>query len=91
MANFAVRLLHGSGRDPSRQIRDQDGWDEHAAFMDGLVYDGFVIIGGPIGDSEQTLHVVEAADDSEIQARLAMDSWASAGLLRIGAIERWAR
>ena len=90
MANFAVRLVHGPGWDPSRQIRVQDGWDEHAAFMDGLVDDGFVILGGPVGDGEQTLHVVEAADENDIRARLAGDPWALAGLLRIGTIERWA-
>jgi uncharacterized protein YciI len=90
MANFAVRLVHGPGWNPSRQTRDQDAWDEHAAFMDGLVDDGFIILGGPVGDGEQTLHVVEAADDNEIKARLAGDPWASAGLLQIGAIEPWA-
>jgi uncharacterized protein YciI len=90
MANFAVRLVHGPGWDPSRQIREQAGWDEHAAFMDGLVDDGFVVLGGPVGDGEQTLHVVEAADENDVRARLAGDPWASAGLLRIGTIERWA-
>ena len=59
MANFAVRLVHGPGWDPGRPIRRQDGWDEHAAFMDGLVKDGFIILGGPVGDGEQTLQVVE--------------------------------
>ena len=49
----------------------------------GLVDDGFVILGGPVGDGEQTLHVVEAADESEIKVRLAGDPWASAGLLRL--------
>jgi uncharacterized protein YciI len=90
MANFAVRLVHGPGWDPSRQIRDQDAWNEHAAFMDGLVEDGFIILGGPVGQGEQTLHVVEAADENEIEARLAEDPWALAGLLRIGSIESWA-
>jgi hypothetical protein len=90
MANFAVRLVHGLGWDPLRQIRDQDGWDEHAIFMDGLVDDGFVILGGPVGDGEQTLHVVQAADEDDIKARFAGDPWASAGLLRISTIERWA-
>jgi hypothetical protein len=33
--------------------------------------------------------VVEAADENDIKARLAGDPWASAGLLRIGTIERW--
>lgn len=90
VANFAVRLVHGPGWDPSRQIRDQEGWGEHAAFMDALVEDGFVILGGPVGDGEQTLHVVEAADENDVRARLAEDPWALAGLLRIGTIEPWA-
>jgi hypothetical protein len=90
MANFAVRLIHGRGWDSSRPIRGQDGWDEHAAFMDGLVDDGFVIVGGPVGDGQETLHVVEAADENDIRVRLAQDPWASADLLRIGAIEPWA-
>jgi hypothetical protein len=54
MANFAVRLVHGPGWDSSHQIRDQQGWAGHAAFMDGLVDDGFIILGGPVGDGEQT-------------------------------------
>ena len=76
--------------DSSRQIRDQEGWAGHAAFMDGLVDDGFLILGGPVGDGEQTLHAVEGADENEIRARLAADPWAAAGLLRIGTIEPWA-
>jgi uncharacterized protein YciI len=90
MANFAVRLVHGSGWDSSRQIREQDGWDEHAAFMDGLVGDGFIILGGPVGDGQETLHVVEAADEDDIRERLAQDPWAHADLLRIGTVEPWA-
>ena len=38
----------------------------------------------------ETLHAVEAADKNEITARLALDPWASAGLLQIGTIEPWA-
>jgi uncharacterized protein YciI len=98
MANFAVRLTHGPGWDPARPIRRQDGWGEHAAFMDGLVDDGFVILGGPVGEGnpadegdppEETLHAVEAADEDEVWARLAQDPWARAGLLRVGSIEPW--
>ena len=90
MANFAVRLVHGPSWDPARSIREQDGWDEHAAFMDGLADTGFIILGGPVGDGEQTLHAVEAPDENEIRTRLALDPWALAGLLRIGTIEHWA-
>jgi uncharacterized protein YciI len=90
MPYFAVRLFHGPAWDTSRQIREQDAWYEHAAFMDGLVDDGFVILGGPLGDGRETLHVIEAADENEVRARFAQDPWASAGLLRVGTIEAWA-
>jgi len=90
MANFAVRLVHGPGWDPARAIRRQDRWDDHAAFMDGLVDDGFIILGGPVGDGTETLHVVDAADVSDVEARFAADPWAVAGLLRIGVVEPWA-
>jgi uncharacterized protein YciI len=90
MAHFAVRLTHGPNWDTARAIRHQEGWDEHAAFMDGLVADGFIIIGGPVGDGEQTLHAVEAADENQVRACLAGDPWALSGLLQVAAIEPWA-
>jgi uncharacterized protein YciI len=90
MATFAVTLVHGPGWDATRPIRRQDGWDDHAAFMDGLVEGGFLILGGPLGPGHRTLHLVQAADEREVTARLSGDPWASAGLLRIGGIEPWA-
>src|SRR5215472_5568535 len=90
MPYFAVRLVHGPGWDASRQIREQDAWDAHAAFMDGLVDDGFVILGGPVDDGHETLHLMEAGGEDEVRARLARDPWASADMLRIGRIEAWA-
>jgi uncharacterized protein YciI len=90
MATFAVTLIHGPGWDAARPIRAQNGWDEHAAFMDGLVDDGFLIVGGPLGDGQRTLHLVEAEDKDAIAARLAADPWATADMLRIGSVEPWA-
>jgi uncharacterized protein YciI len=90
MATFAVTLVHGPGWDPSRPIRQQDAWAEHAAFMDGLVDDGFLIIGGPLSDGERTLHAMTADGEQEIRARLAVDPWAASGKLRVGSIEPWA-
>jgi uncharacterized protein YciI len=89
MAYFALTLVHGPRWDASRHIREQHAWDEHAAFMDGLVDDGFILLGGPIGDGQQTLHAVEAIDEREIEGRLGEDPWASMGLLQIATIEPW--
>lgn len=90
MANFAVMLQHGPAWDRSRPIRQQQAWDEHAAFMDGLVADGFLIIGGPLGSGERTLHAVEASGEGEVRARFGADPWAAAGMLEIGSVEPWA-
>jgi hypothetical protein len=89
MAVFALTTSHGPGWDASRGIREQQAWDEHASFMDGLVDDGFVILGGPLDDGQRTLLMVEARDEQEVVARMGEDPWALLGLLRIGALERW--
>lgn len=89
MTNFAVTLVHGPGWNDSRGIREQRGWFEHAAFMGGLVSDGLILVGGPVGDGQQTLHVVEAPDEGEVVRRLAEDPWARDRLLEVGSIEPW--
>ena len=88
MANFAVRLVHGPNWDPGRPIREQDGWDEHAAFMDGLVDQGFVILGGPLADEFRVVHAVEAASEEAVRATLAADPW-SGTHLEVVAVEPW--
>ena len=91
MPVFAVTLQNGPNWDYSRDRREQDAWAEHAAFMDGLVDDGLLIMGGPLGDvnGKYTMHAIEAADEEAIQARFAADPWAPMRLLEIAKIEPW--
>ena len=88
-AAFVVTEVSGPRWDASRARREQDGWDEHAAFMDALVDDGFVVLGGPIGDGERVMVVVEAEDENEVRRRFAADPWLPAGVLEIASIEPW--
>jgi uncharacterized protein YciI len=87
---WLVRNAKGPEWDHSRPRREQDGWDEHAAFMDALASDGFVVLGGPVGDGdgEDALLVVQAEDEEAIRARLVPDPWAN-GMLWIRSIEPW--
>src|SRR5450759_29684 len=50
MTYFAVIRERDSGWDDSRPMHEQENWDEHASFMNALVDDGFVVLGGPLGD-----------------------------------------
>jgi len=86
---YAVTRERGENWDTSLTMRQQEKWDEHAAFMDALVDDGFVVLGGPLGDGEKTLLIIDAESEQEIDARLAEDPWTPMGLLRIATIERW--
>ena len=55
-------VLHRSGPDydASVPLEEQSGWPEHAAFMDGLVENGFIVLGGPLSDEHRVVHAVEA-------------------------------
>jgi uncharacterized protein YciI len=86
---FAVRLKRGGPWDWSKGLREQVGWDEHAEFMDALVDDGFILLGGPLQGDRDTLHVITAPSEEAIRARLAADPWAKNGMLSIKSIERW--
>ena len=90
MRYYAVTRQRGASWDPSRPMREQDRWDDHAAFMDGLVDDGLVVLGGPIGDGDRRfLLIFDAASERGIHARLAEDPWTPMELLRVVAIEPW--
>lgn len=86
---FAVRLERGGPWDWSRDLRQQDGFAEHARYMDVLVEDGFIVLGGPIADDREILHAIDASSEQEIRDRLAEDNWAQNGMLRILSIEPW--
>jgi hypothetical protein len=90
MTYFVVMREHGPAWDGTRGIRQQEGWDEHAAFMDALVDDGFIVLGGPLGDGHRALLVVEATAESAVRATLDPDPWELAHLLEIGMLEPWA-
>jgi uncharacterized protein YciI len=86
---YAVRLEHGGPWDRSRGLREQDGWDEHARFMDSLVDDGFILLGGPLEGDRDVFHVIDAASEEAVRERLAQDNWHRNGMLRIASIEAW--
>jgi uncharacterized protein YciI len=74
--------------DASKPLEEQSGWPEHASFMDGLVDEGFLVLGGPLSDEHRVVHAVEAESEEAIRAKLARDPWSESHLV-IDAIDRW--
>ena len=89
MARWVVRVERGGPWDWSKDMREQVGWDEHAAYMDALFEEGFVLLVGPLEGGRDTLWVVDAQSEQEIRKRMAEDPRSPNGMLKPIRIERW--
>ena len=69
-------------------LEEQSGWLEHAAFMDALVDDGFLVLGGPLADEHRVVHVIDSESEHAVRERLGRDPWSGTHLV-IEAIEPW--
>jgi uncharacterized protein YciI len=89
MATFHV-LVHRSGPEwkDGAPLEEQSGWEAHADFMDGLVEQGFVVLGGPLSDEFRVVQVVEAESEDEVRSTLARDPWSGSHLV-VAAVEPW--
>ncbi len=79
----------GPNRDPSKDTREQPFWDEHAAFIDQLVAEGLILMGGPLVDEGGSLLIFNAEDENEVREKLKNDPWARHGILKLDSVKRW--
>lgn len=86
---FVILSTAGPHRDFSRDTREQPFWDEHAAFIDRLVVDGFILLGGPLVEEGGALLIVKARDENDVRERMKSDPWYEHGILKLERIKRW--
>jgi hypothetical protein len=87
--HFVVVHRPGPQWDHGRGMREQDGWDDHARFMDDLAVEGFIVLGGPVeGGEHRAMLVVDAPDEHAVRERLDADPW-KPDLLEIESVRRW--
>jgi hypothetical protein len=85
---YVVLRRRGPQWDPARPMEEQSDWTAHAEFMDALVDDGFVILGGPLEDEHRVVLVVESESETSVRETLGRDPWSGSHLV-IDAIDRW--
>ncbi len=92
MSLYAVTREAGPGW-ASGGIFDQPAVREHAAFLNGLAGQGFILFGGPLAGTEngrvRALLIVSAESEAEIHRRIADDPWVPTEQLRTVSIEPW--
>src|SRR3982750_283572 len=83
----------GPNRDSSKSTREQPFWNEHAKFIDQLVDEGFILMGGPLVDDAEmpkgALLIVNADSENEVRSQLKSDPWFTHGILKLESIKRW--
>jgi uncharacterized protein len=87
LSTFVVLRERGPAWDWSRAMREQDGWEDHAAFMERLAEEGFILLGGMLAD-ERALHIVEADSEGAVRARFAEDPW-PVDVLDVATVTEW--
>jgi uncharacterized protein YciI len=89
---FAMIRKGGPAWDGGRPLREQDKWTEHAAFMDELAAEGFLVMAGPLGDGHpehRVLLIFDADSEDAIHTRLEADPWTPTGVLTTVSTEPW--
>jgi uncharacterized protein YciI len=86
---FAVMLNHGAAYQHGLPLESQVEWEAHANFMDNLVDDGVVKLGGPLEGTSEVLLIFRAESPEEIKRWLAPDPWHRMDLLQIARIMPW--
>jgi uncharacterized protein len=86
---FVTISSAGPDRDSSKGTREQPLWDEHAAFIDQLVAEGFILMGGPLVDEDGAILIVKADDEKQVRDKLENDPWMKHGVLKLESVKRW--
>ena len=86
---FVVIETRGPAWDDRQPMDDQVYWPAHAAYMDSLVAERFILLGGPLEGTRDVVLVFQAESCDEIMARLASDPWIQHGLLRVNVCQPW--
>ena len=86
---FVTISSPGPDRDLSKGAREQPFWNEHAAFIDQLVAEDFVLMGGPLVDENGAMLIVNADDENEVREKLKNDPWMKHGVLKLDSVKRW--
>ncbi|HTR83695.1 MAG TPA: hypothetical protein VMI56_04395 [Reyranella sp.] len=86
---FAILRTRGPNWNDDRPMEGQVDWRAHADYMNALVDEGFMLLGGPLAGSRDVLLIVRAESEQEVETRFAEDVWSINDLLRTLRIDPW--
>ena len=83
---LSYRVHHGSC---DVELAVTNRWNEHAEFIDRLVEENFIWMGGPFPDDGGSLVFFNAESETEVREKMKNDPWQTYGILKPESIKRW--
>jgi uncharacterized protein YciI len=68
---------------------EQPGWEEHAAFVDGLIQRGIFVMGGPLSDNSGSLSLLQAVGVEEARELVLRDPFVANGVFELEDVSAW--
>jgi uncharacterized protein YciI len=68
---------------------DQQGWDEHATFIDDLIERGIFVMGGPFADSSGSFTILENVDEQQARELVLNDPFVANGVFVLDDVREW--
>jgi uncharacterized protein len=84
-----VRFAAGPAWERGGPIREQPGWDAHAAFIDALIERGTMVMGGPFSDNTGSMILLEGVGAAEAERLVAGDPFLENGVFVLDEIREW--
>jgi uncharacterized protein YciI len=79
----------GPNRNLDLGVREQEFWTDHEIFIDELIDEGVIRMGGPLPGVHGGLIVIDAESEDEVRRRIASDPWYREGILKLESIYEW--
>ena len=93
MSLFAISREAGPGWTNGKGAFEQPAVHDHAAYMNKLADEGFLLFAGPLAGTEQgrirVLLIADADSETDIHRRLADDPWERAQRVVTTRVEPW--
>jgi uncharacterized protein YciI len=84
-----VRFVAGPAWERGEPVREQPGWDAHAEWVDALVEQGTMVMGGPFTDNLGTMILLEGVDEADAARLVATDPFIHNGVFVLDEIREW--
>jgi uncharacterized protein YciI len=70
-------------------VDEQDGWDEHAAFIDDLIERGVFVMGGPFADNSGSFSILENVSEADARELVLQDPLVANGVFELDDVRAW--